>query len=133
MKQRLHIIRGLPGSGKTELGERLTPGQVFSADDYFMDKGVYRFAHDKLPEAHADCKARVSRALRAGKTCSVANTFVQEWEYLPYIRLALRVRCDYQLISLFNPRETPRILFGRCTHNVPLSVIESMCARWEHA
>lgn len=56
----LYLIRGVSGSGKSDLAKTLSklPGHVsISADDYFYnDKGEYCFNVDKLSNAHNYCR-----------------------------------------------------------------------------
>lgn len=70
----LVILRGLPGSGKTQLAKYLAsstvPGDyrtfVYSTDDYFISGGTYKHNPALLPEAHAWNQRRVSEAAQLG-------------------------------------------------------------------
>ena len=72
----LYIIRGLPGSGKSTLGESGIAVKSYSADDWFTDKeGNYNFNPMELPQAHEDCQARVLGAMLSEyETIAVCNT-----------------------------------------------------------
>ena len=121
----LYIIRGLPGSGKSSLGENLAPGRCFAADDYFMVDGRYHFNPSRLKEAHEACLANVGRSLETGAT-AVANTFSQVWEFAPYLTLSREVK----IIDLFDRGLTDEQLSAVNLHGVPVEAIARMRARW---
>lgn len=86
--QKLYIVRGLPGSGKTTYAESLGISH-FEADSFFYDAdGNYHFVPSLVSTAHEVCQADTERALQGGKNVVVANTFTTEWEVLPYIDMA---------------------------------------------
>ena len=134
----LYIIRGLPGSGKSTLGEKLADtyynyhpvyGGVkpysFAADDWFTDEdGSYNFDPMELPQAHDDCQARVLGAmLNEVENIAVCNTVTQAWEAEPYAKL-----CKLH-------GYTPVVLecqsqFGN-VHDVPQESITAMVDRWD--
>ena len=139
MSKTLYIIRGLPGSGKSTLGDRLATTDKrfnshtkeygttysFAADDWFTDgSGNYNFVPDELPDAHEDCRARVMGAMMSDiGNIAVCNTFTQFWEAAPYIKLCntygytpVVVECQSQ--------------FGNI-HGCPPEKIEEMADRWD--
>lgn len=139
MSKTLYIIRGLPGSGKSTLGEILadtymdysrTVGGVkhysYAADDWFTDnQGNYNFVPEELAQAHEDCRSRVLGAMLSGvESIAVCNTFTQSWEAEPYFKL-----CDMHDYS-------PVVVecqnnFGNI-HDCPEDKIELMRGRWEN-
>ena len=129
--QRLFIVRGLPGSGKTTLGRELALGFCFAADDYFMVGTEYQFDANQLGAAHADCLARTRAALVAGTTVAVANTFTQRWEMEPYLLLAKELGVSYAVVDLYNGGMTDKSLAERTEHAVPLEAIRRMRERYE--
>ena len=134
----LYIIRGLPGSGKSTLGEQLADGYMdyhpkfggmkshsYAADDWFYgEDGEYTFNPAELGEAHDECNSRVRGAMMGDvENICVCNTFTQAWEAAPYFKLA----GDF--------RYTPVVLecqseFGNI-HGCPQSKIDEMVERWE--
>ena len=123
-------IRGLPGSGKTSLGERL--GNAIAADDWFMKEGVYCFDPAQLGAAHADCLQRAKFILAMGQDVAVCNTFSTRWELEPYILAALAARARLIIIDLYDGGLTDAELAVRNLHGVPEAAISRMRRRWEH-
>ncbi len=134
----LYIIRGLPGSGKSTLGEKLADtyynyhpkyGGVFpysfSADDWFTDHdGNYNFVPEELPQAHEDCRSRVLGAMLDGvENVAVCNTFSQSWEAEPYLKLCNMHGYTTVVIECQNQ-------FGNI-HGCPQEKINEMAERWE--
>lgn len=133
----LYIIRGLPGSGKSSLGDAITNfiwrskeehffKDFYSADDYFTDyEGNYNFDPKKLKEAHEDCQNNVELAMQNEfvKKIAVCNTFSQAWEVEPYLKLAEKYEYSPFVLECQND-------FGSI-HNVPEESIQAMEDRWE--
>jgi hypothetical protein len=139
MSRTLYIIRGLPGSGKSTLGQQLADSYMdyhpkhggtkyhsYAADDWFTfeSTGRYVFIPEELPEAHEDCRARVLGAMLSNvENICVCNTFSQSWEAEPYIKL-----CElhgYTPVVLECQSKFDNI------HNVPRESIDAMTERWE--
>lgn len=127
----MYLIRGLPGSGKSSLAEQLTPGKVFSADQY---PGLYvegKLQPKLLELAHKDCQKRVWQATewRREDVC-VANTFSRMWELDPYLAMA-HTRHYYAMVILAESTIAPSGHPTKSIHNVPQESIEWMKGRWE--
>lgn len=89
----VHLVRGVPGSGKTTLGKEIikgTNGELHSADDFFTDaNGEYHYDRFKLPEAHKQCQDRCMSAMQRGVSpLVIANVFYKRYFLEPYYRLA---------------------------------------------
>ncbi|NBT36218.1 MAG: hypothetical protein EBT03_11920 [Betaproteobacteria bacterium] len=128
----LFIIRGLPGAGKTTLGETVAPGATFSADNFFEGPEGYRWDPTKLPEAHAACLSAVKQALenRVSRV-AVANVFQKLEHIRPYLKLAKDAGYTVFVIDLFDQGMTNQELATSCRHGVPAATIARMRAGWE--
>lgn len=123
--QKLYIIRGVPGAGKSTLAKQLAPNAHYEADAYMVDaNGEYAFDPKRLPEVHAMCLQAVCEALMAGApVVAVANTFVRRWEYQRYVDLAVELGVTYEIIVCDGGYHN--------IHGVGGDVIERMRANWE--
>lgn len=124
----LYIIRGIPGSGKTTRAKEILNSNPevkhYEADMYFTDEnGNYTFTPSKIKNAHEWCKDNVEQALKSGNSVVVSNTFTQQWEFKPYIKLAEK----------YNASVVVEVVKGAYTniHGVPTEIIEKMKMRWE--
>lgn len=128
----LHLVRGLPGSGKTTYAETLNADVMAAADDYFVgDDGVYRFDGNKIGAAHNDCKRRVAYAMAQRHPLVVVhNTFTKYWEMKDYLEMAQQmgytVKVTHVQVALSDLE-----LSQRNTHGVPVEVIQRMRSRWQ--
>jgi predicted kinase len=127
----LILLRGLPGSGKSTLGDVIlrTPQQdpsLLSADDFFIDEnGNYNFDSTKLQEAHSQCQLRCAERMKLQLSkIVVANTFTQVWEMEPYFEMAERYKYRVHTVIVENRHGNSNI------HNVPDEKVEQMRNRF---
>jgi len=121
----LYLLRGLPGAGKSTIGQNLKTVN-FEADQYFMKDGQYKFDPTKLRDAHEWCQNKVKNCMVEGiKDISVSNTFTQEWEMQAYIDMASAY--GYTVFSIVVENRHG----GKNIHNVPTEVLEKMKNRFE--
>lgn len=127
----IYIIRGLPGSGKSSLGKKLS-NVVRAADDFFMVDGEYMFDPKLLGQAHAACFNNVENDLKTTGTAVVANTFTMRWEMEPYLQLADNEDARVVVIDTFDAGKSDEELARLNEHGVPAKSIAAMRARYEH-
>ncbi len=129
----LILLRGLPGSGKSSLGEIILycPGSnspdVLSADNFFIDdKGNYNFDATKIKQAHNDCQQKCAERMKLEiSRIVVANTFTEKWEMDSYYEMAERYKYRVHSVIVENRHGSVNI------HNVPDSKLEQMKNRFE--
>jgi predicted kinase len=127
----LILLRGLPGSGKSTLGEIILTNfidkpDVLSADDYFINsEGNYEFDGSKLKEAHNDCQQRCANKMRNEiLKIVVANTFTEEWEMETYFEMAERYRYRVHTVIVENRHGNKNI------HDCPEEKVSQMKNRF---
>lgn len=128
----LILLRGLPGSGKSTIGDiMLFTGQnnqdVLSADNFFIDRdGNYIFDATRLKEAHNDCQQKCAERMKMQfSKIVIANTFTQEWEMEKYFEMADRYRYRVHSLIVENRHGSQNI------HDVPEDKLEQMKNRFE--
>lgn len=121
---RLILIRGVPGTGKSTLARAIC-ANVYETDDFFVNSsGEYHFDPTNLSSYHRLNQVRVKQGMNAGQeTIVVSNTFSQVWEMQPYIDMARE--SDYELIVIALVGLHPNV------HDVPQTVIDAMTERWQ--
>ncbi|XP_071124653.1 uncharacterized protein [Mytilus edulis] len=130
------ILRGLPGSGKSTLARELKEnGEIFSADDYFMNGDVYCYDQRKLTDAHDHCRRRALEAVRKNVSpVIIDNTNTQVWEMCPYVDIAKSVTPEYE-IEILEPSTPWRFKARQCAeksdHAVPYESIKRMLDRYQ--
>lgn len=100
---RLVVMMGLPGAGKDFWIKQKMPKAdvVASADDFFMQDGVYKFDPKKLKEAHGSCVRKVVEALQAKtELVVVSNTNINITELSPYVALGEAYGAEVTIICL---------------------------------
>ena len=127
----LHIIRGLPGAGKTTLAKTL--GTHFEADQFFeTPSGQYLWKASQVPEAHVQCQARVDAVMRRGDSpVVVSNTFISKGHMAPYLSKAQAYGYTVEIHDLFDSGLTDAQLAMRNVHRVPVDKIARMRRQYE--
>lgn len=119
----LHLVRGLPGSGKTTWVKKTFDCLHVEADMFFVKDGEYKWEGKSVRDAHDWCKKLTSDSIQTGADVVVSNTFTQLWELQPYLDMAKKydtVVVVYKMTSQYGN-----------VHNVPSEVVEKMATRWE--
>lgn len=127
MSNKLILVRGISGSGKTTYAKKLIKDDPtlshYEADMYFCQDGEYKFVPSKLKEAHAWCFAETEIDLLFGKSVIVSNTFTQKWEIQPYIELGKKMKAEVIIKKATGNYQN--------VHGVPVEALDKMKARWE--
>ena len=129
----LILLRGVPGSGKTTLGNIILFNiqsniqDVLSADNFFInEKSDYVFDATKLKEAHNECQVKCAERMRNQfSKIVVANTFTQEWEMEDYYELAKNYGYTRTSVIVENRHG------GESIHSVPDATLGNMRNRFQ--
>ena len=134
----LCLIIGLPGSGKSTLGNQLKDylnlrkdrrneslTVLRETDEYFVDpySKKYVFEPEKLGEYHALCRLLTEGDLKEGLNVILTNTNITKWERSKYFDIARRTKCIVRIIIMRNN-------YGN-VHGVPQEKINQMKERFQ--
>lgn len=121
---KLYIVRGMPGSGKTTFAESICD-RVVSADDYHTDEdGNYNWKLENQAAAHRYCQGKTRTIMGTDKDVAVANTFTTVKEMKPYYKMAKEL--GYTVFSIIVENRHN----GKNVHNVPAETLEKMKNRF---
>lgn len=132
MPAHMILIRGLPGSGKSTMAQKILAempegtAKWVEADFFFEDfvTGEYNFDPSKIVDAHEWCQETAREGLEAGLLVVVSNTFTRLWEMENYFLMCRE-------LGLPKPTVIEATGNYKSVHNVPEKVIENMRQRWE--
>jgi hypothetical protein len=112
------VMIGLPGSGKSTWVKTFCKDAVVcSADNYFLENGIYEFRPSLLPAAHASCLRSFIEACQHGLDVVCDNTNVTPHALAPYIAVARAY--GYNVRSVMCVAKDPGVAFERQVHGVP--------------
>lgn len=120
--QRLIILQGAPGSGKSthaQLFARYRPNTfVCSTDDFFYINDEYRFCPEMLAYFHSWNVWEVTERLKEGQSVIVDNCNIRQWHAQPYIDAAKALGVKITILRFTAQREN--------VHRVPEKVVQRM-------
>jgi len=142
MSNRVIIMRGFPGSGKSRYVKKLIKelrgtgvtkvhgDVVCSADFFWIDScGCYRYNPVLAPMAHIRCFYQFTEALnRKMPTVIVDNTNIHCHEYTPYFMAATIAGYEITIVTVKTPLEACML---QQIHNVPLKTMQLMEQEFE--
>jgi predicted kinase len=138
MNKELIIMRGISGSGKSFLAKQLAGenGQIFSADDFFMDEqGNYNWKGSQIGQAHEWNHNRLKKAIEEGISPVVMdNTNITMWDMgqaKPMVEYAIEKGYDIKIEEAnspwaFNAEE----LANRNSHGLDKNRIQKQINKW---
>lgn len=142
--KKLILVRGLPGSGKSTIGQEYKKKHsdscfICATDEYwFRPDGIYDFNIELIGESHRWNQHRVEEILDEEVDSEwdtivvVDNTNITFQEMKPYIKMALVVGFE---IEFMEPSTSWRYdveeCFKRNGHGVPYATILRMSQCWE--
>lgn len=98
-KPKLFIIRGLPGSGKTNFA-KMFPCLHVDPLMFYQKSGQFEYDNQLIHYAHGFCKDLVHKCMREGVDVVVTNSFVQNWELSWYRDKAEEVGYDIVIYTM---------------------------------
>ncbi len=101
---KLTIVRGIPGSGKSSLAEKLEKlGKsntiICEADQFFIEEGKYWFDYKFLGDAHKWCQSKCAYYLFKGYDVIVSNTSIHYKDINTYYKIALKYKADFSIVN----------------------------------
>lgn len=118
----LIIIRGLPGSGKSELAKKFSSKAICTADDYHTNRnGNYNFDISRIGDAHSWCQRKCRRFMKKRiQNIIIANTNTTEKELKPYMDMAKEF--GYRTFSIITENRHG----SETIHKVPEETMDKM-------
>jgi len=133
----MFVMRGLPGCGKSTIVKTLLEvfpkGRACSADDYFIEDGVYKFDRTKLKEAHAYSQNKAQDLCqKLTNPVIIDNTHVKRWEMGPYFKAAANHRYNVIIVEPKTPwKFDVDELEEKNKHNVDRIIIQARLNDWQ--
>lgn len=140
--QKLVIMRGIPGSGKSTQAKKIVgEGVIHSTDDLIEATGNYNGHFAKMTESgdwsehgrmhHKNFLNAKESMERGVSPVVVDNTNIKANEAKKYVEAALKLGLSEDniiILDVGNGGQTAEILAERNTHSVPLNTIQRMMA-----
>lgn len=132
--KKIIIMRGVSGSGKStrakQLAEQIDNAVICSADQFFMQDGIYDFNPALLGLAHEDCLNRAIDAMTKGNCVIIDNTNTQAYEYEKYVEQANKFGYEvrFEVIGQLDI-ENLKLYAKRNIHGVSLDILKKQANR----
>ena len=143
MQRVLIIVRGLPGAGKStaalSFGVPVREADKFDGLYTFHENGSVQFHGMEtvdgtlmIQNAHNWCQSCIREDLAGDEPVAVvANTFVQGWEFTPYLEMAREAGARIVVIDCYDGGMDDATLATRNVHGVPEVAIARMRSNWD--
>lgn len=127
----IHIMRGLPGSGKSHIANQID-AQIVSADDYFYAGGIYHFDGRFLSAAHLRCQFHAYNLVKSGISIVVDNCNITRKDYEYYLDLSKEFGTQVEVHIPTTPWAWDvSACAQRNIHGVGFNSIQRMYKKWE--
>lgn len=134
--EKVHIYRGIPGSGKNTHAEKEGFDRIIDSDQYFVDHveptGEYTFKPEYQEQSHVWCFRTYLRLLldESIDSLAVCNTNTRREEYMPFVQAAKAMvpQAELRLVRMVCSSQTGA---ERNVHEVPADHVEDMKERME--
>lgn len=114
----LHLVRGVPGSGKSTFAHRQWPAVLHLENDMFCEiDGQYQWSKERVKTAINLCTSMVDMALKNGCDVVVANTFTKKRYIAAYEKIALENGAKFEVYRCSGNFQN--------THRLSPSMVES--------
>lgn len=135
---KLVLVTGLPGSGKSYLAAKLAKehdGVVLSTDDFFMKDGGYKWTGSFISDAHKWNQGRCFLEMFKGTPLIIIdNTNLSSWQMEIYVDAAVRHGYDWDLVEPKTSwKNDPIECAKRNVHLVSVDKIREMLTKAEPA
>lgn len=124
MNNTLYLVRGIPGSGKSEFVQVMFPGIFHVENDmWHMRNGDYKWSSKNMKDAISWCSKMIDLALAEGMDVVVSNTFTKCRFISAYEALAIKHGAKlkvYRCIGDFSN-----------VHHVPSNIVSNFASSME--
>ena len=119
MNNKLIIVRGIPGTGKSTFCREMFPDIFHLENDMFQyQNGEYHYDEKKLQKSIQWCFNTASNALKNGMDVVISNTFTKKAFVDSYTELVKKYKCNFEIYRMMGNFKD--------IHNVPEDVLKSM-------
>lgn len=134
MKRNIHLVRGLPGSGKSyyakELASKLESAVILEYDSYRYEDGVYKF--DNAKEKEIKNLFREDFFYSKDENIIISNTTIGRTAAFKVLGMIQNAPFEIGIIyDHIIPNFNVELLAKRNVHNVPLEIITDMACHFE--